>query len=117
MGEAGIFHAEDRVELLAGEIYEILPIGSWHSGEVDAFISYVKSSPCAPGEGPLRVPGEGSAGTTKARRRTGVAVQAFTWREILRMADEFGVTPPVNRIVGGSNRTDRDTQTEVNSNS
>ena len=44
-------------------------------------------------------------------------MKAFTWREILRMADEFGVTPPVNRIVGGSNRTDRDTQTEVNSNS
>ena len=87
------------------------------TGEVDAFISYVKSSPCAPGEGPVRVPGEGSARTTTARRRTGVAVKAFTWREILRMADQFGVTPPVNRIVGGSNRTDRDTQTEVNSNS
>ena len=37
MGEAGIFQAEDRVELLAGEIYEMAPIGSWHSGEVDAF--------------------------------------------------------------------------------
>jgi hypothetical protein len=36
-------------------------------------------------------------------------VKAFTWREILRMADEFGVTPPVSRTAGGSNGTDRDT--------
>jgi Uma2 family endonuclease len=35
MGEAGIFQAEDRVELLAGEIYQMTPIGSWHNAEVD----------------------------------------------------------------------------------
>ncbi len=80
------------------------------TGEVDSFISYVKSSPPAPGEGPVRVPGEGSAGTTEARRRnTGLPWKAFTWREILRMADEFGVTPPMSRTAGGSNGTDRDT--------
>ena len=75
------------------------------TAEVDAFISYVKSSPSAPGERPVRVPGEGSADTTKARRRTGVAVKPFTWREILRMADEFGVMPPPNHTVGGPNGT------------
>lgn len=70
------------------------------TAEVDAFISHVKSSPSAPGEGPVRVPGEGSADTTTARRRTGIVVKHFTWREILRMADELGVAPPVHHAAG-----------------
>src|ERR687887_2846229 len=35
MGEAGIFSEDDRVELLAGEIIEMSPIGPLHAGTVD----------------------------------------------------------------------------------
>jgi Uma2 family endonuclease len=35
MGEIGIFHEDDRVELLDGELYEMTPIGDDHIGTVN----------------------------------------------------------------------------------
>ena len=35
MGEAGIFHEDERVELIEGEIVDMAPIGSGHSGKVN----------------------------------------------------------------------------------
>ena len=35
MGEVGIFHEDDRVELIEGEIVEMSPIGSGHAATVD----------------------------------------------------------------------------------
>ncbi len=34
MGEAGILHEDDRVELIEGDIVDMTPIGSWHAGAV-----------------------------------------------------------------------------------
>lgn len=34
MGEAGIFSEDDRVELIRGEVIQMVPIGSGHSGRV-----------------------------------------------------------------------------------
>lgn len=37
MGEAGIFHEDDRVELVEGEIVEMTPIGARHAETVNTF--------------------------------------------------------------------------------
>jgi Uma2 family endonuclease len=39
MAEAGIFHEDDRVELIRGEIVEMTPIGSVHASVVDVLNS------------------------------------------------------------------------------
>ena len=42
MGEAGIFHEDDRVELIEGEIVDTAPIGSGHSGQVNRLSNILK---------------------------------------------------------------------------
>lgn len=39
MGEAGIFHEDDRVELIRGEIYEMAPIGNRHATCLRRFVA------------------------------------------------------------------------------
>jgi Uma2 family endonuclease len=43
MGEAGILSEDDRVELLAGEIVEMSPIGPLHAGTVDRLTALFSS--------------------------------------------------------------------------
>ena len=45
MGEVGILHEDDRVELLEGELYEMSPIGSRHNACVDAFNELFRDVP------------------------------------------------------------------------
>lgn len=42
MGEAGIFHEDDRVELIRGEIYEMSPIGNRHATCLRRFVTLFK---------------------------------------------------------------------------
>ena len=43
MADAGIFHEDDRVELLDGEIVEMCPIGPRHSGTVNRLVALFTS--------------------------------------------------------------------------
>ena len=55
MAEAGVLRADDRVELVDGEIIEMTPIGSRHAACVDRLTVLVQR--CAEGRGTLRVQG------------------------------------------------------------
>lgn len=59
MGEAGIFHPDDRLELLEGVIYELSPIGSPHAACVDFLITLLTELAhrrfIARGQNPIRL--------------------------------------------------------------
>ncbi len=59
MGQAGILHEDDRVELLEGEIVEMAPIGSRHQGTVNRltrlFSSRATASSMVMVQGPVRL--------------------------------------------------------------
>ena len=65
--------------------------------EVEAFTRYVKDTPVGDGTPPVRVPGEGSAATTEARRTHGVPIQRFTWQVMTGLGDRFQVTLPARQ--------------------
>lgn len=63
----------------------------WLRRETDGFLDYVKASPPAnPGE-PVLVPGEPERLARAERARTGIAVDATTWEEILNAAETVGL--------------------------
>jgi len=59
MGEVGIFHEDDRVELLDGELYEMPPIGDDHIGTVNdvnfLFVSRLGGRAVVSPQSPIRL--------------------------------------------------------------
>jgi Uma2 family endonuclease len=59
MGEVGIFAPDERVELIEGEIIDIAPIGSQHSGTVNSLITELAAAArgraVASAQSPLRL--------------------------------------------------------------
>jgi Uma2 family endonuclease len=62
MGKAGILHEDDRVELIAGDIIEMPPIGPGHAGDVrflsNWFGARVEGRAIVDVQNPIRLPGE-----------------------------------------------------------
>jgi Uma2 family endonuclease len=42
LGEAGVFHEDDRIELIEGELIDMAPIGSRHAGAVKRLSNLIK---------------------------------------------------------------------------
>jgi len=64
----------------------------WLRREIDGFIDYVKASPPADPGAPVLVPGEPERLARAERARTGIAVDATTWEEILQAAEAVGLS-------------------------
>lgn len=63
----------------------------WLRREIDGFVGYVKASPPANPNGPVLVPGGSERIAREERSRTGFAVDATTWEEILQAGEHVGL--------------------------
>lgn len=62
----------------------------WLRREIDGFVAYVKASPPADPAAPVLVPGDPERIASEERGRTGIAVDATTWAEILSAGEKVG---------------------------
>jgi uncharacterized oxidoreductase len=60
----------------------------WFRREIDGFVDYVKASPPADPKEPVLVPGDPERAAREERSRTGLAIDATTWKEILEAAEK-----------------------------
>ena len=63
----------------------------WLRREIDGFVEYVKASPPGDPRAPVLVPGDPERIAREERARTGIAVDATTWEEILQAGQKVGV--------------------------
>lgn len=56
------------------------------------FIAYLKETPLADGFSEVQYPGESEYRTTERRRREGIDVDDDTWRDLVALMDELGIT-------------------------
>lgn len=64
----------------------------WLHREIDGFVDYVKGSPPADSTAPVLVPGDPERMAREERARTGIAVDATTWEEIMQAGEKLGFT-------------------------
>ncbi|HYB40215.1 MAG TPA: malate/lactate/ureidoglycolate dehydrogenase [Candidatus Methylomirabilis sp.] len=63
----------------------------WLHREIDGFVEYVKASPPADPKAPVLVPGDPERLAREERARSGIAVDAATWEEILSAGEKVGL--------------------------
>ena len=63
----------------------------WFRRELEGFVGYVKGSPPADASAPVLVPGDPERIAREERTRTGIAVDATTWEEILEAGEKLGL--------------------------
>jgi uncharacterized oxidoreductase len=63
----------------------------WFRREIDGFVDYVKASPPVDAGLPVLVPGDPERRAREERMRSGIAVDAATWEEILESAEKVGL--------------------------
>jgi uncharacterized oxidoreductase len=64
---------------------------AWLRREIDGFVDHVKASPPADPAAPVLVPGDPERIAREERSRTGIAVDATTWEDILQAGEKVGL--------------------------
>lgn len=68
--------------------------GGWFDANIARLTDYVKASPAAVADSPVLVPGEPERDARAQRLRSGIPVDAITWRQIADCARALGLEPP-----------------------
>ena len=63
----------------------------WFRREIDGFVDYVKASPPADGAAPVLDPRRPGAPRPRGAQRTGIAVDATTWEDVLQAGEKVGL--------------------------
>ena len=64
----------------------------WLHREIDGFLDYVKASPPVNAAEPVLIPGDPERMAREERARSGIAVDATTWEELLQAGETVGLT-------------------------
>ena len=89
--EEGVASNANNMWLLVIDIRAFMPPDEFHR-EVEGLISYIKSSKLQDGFKEILVPGELDFQKMDIRKRDGISVEDETWRQIVKTANELGVT-------------------------
>ena len=62
--------------------------------DLTRMINALKAQPRQAGCEEILMPGERGARELEKRRKAGITIPAATWKELLKVADRFGIKPP-----------------------
>ena len=83
-------HGINGVFLQALAVEEFQELNEFYD-RIDELISFIKSSPCAPGFSEILLPGEAGRRREASQRANGVEVDDGTWRQLAQLAGELGL--------------------------
>jgi hydroxycarboxylate dehydrogenase B len=86
-------HGINGVFLQAFAVEEFQPREDFFDA-VDEFVSFIKSSTCAPGFKEIFLPGEMARRREAEQLQRGVEIDEPTWMSLLKLADELAIEPP-----------------------
>jgi LDH2 family malate/lactate/ureidoglycolate dehydrogenase len=86
-------HGVNGVFLQAIAVDEFQPLDDF-TAKVEELVSFVKSRKSAPGFNEILLPGEQGRRNQERQLKEGVAVDAGTWSQLVKLAGELRVEPP-----------------------
>lgn len=91
-------HMSNNSLILVIDVEGFAPLAEVRS-EASKMVKYVKSTPVAEGFETVLYPGEKETKTRKERGKKGVEIEEETWKEVMALAKEYGVTDRIEKIL------------------
>ena len=88
------FYGGNGIFMMAIDVGQVTELDAFKR-RVDDLLSSVRDSPTAPGYEEILIPGEPERLKKEERLREGIYVEDKTWGDLMALAEELGVEPPV----------------------